>query len=65
MDRQLHVRSVPLESLGEWTADPKTGDIGHRSGKFFRVAGFRVHSNFGPLAEWDQPIIDQPQIDVR
>ena len=63
-ERRLLVDRVPLESLGEWRFDPDSGDLAHKSGKFFRVRGVRVHADLGAVHDWDQPIIDQPEIGI-
>ena len=41
-----------------------TGDIVHDSGKFFKVEGLRTETNYGPIGNWDQPIINQPEIGI-
>src|SRR3990167_3587457 len=63
-ERQLQVRQVPLGELGEWSFDDESGDLVHKSGKFFRVRGIRTQTDAGNVREWDQPIIDQPEIGI-
>ncbi|WP_143590845.1 NDP-hexose 2,3-dehydratase family protein [Thermoactinospora rubra] len=60
MDRATVTR-VPLEELDGWETDAATGDIRHRSGKFFVVEGIDVR---GPDTAWSQPIINQPEIGI-
>ena len=60
----FRVRRIPFGSFDQWSFDPNTDHLVHRSGKFFRVMGLRVRTNFGPVAEWDQPIISQPEIGI-
>lgn len=60
----LRVEPAPLDNLGEWSFQGPGGDLVHRSGKFFRVHGIRVSTNTGAVAQWDQPIIDQPEIGI-
>nr|ADR01073.1 nocS5 [Nocardia sp. ATCC 202099] len=60
----MHVERVPLADLRGWAADPETGDIGHRSGKFFTVHGIDVRDPAGPVPGWSQPIINQPEVGV-
>lgn len=62
--RQAHpfrVRVVPLADLDGWSADPRTGAVHHRSGKFFTIDGIEVRTNHGLTPAWSQPIIDQPE----
>lgn len=58
------VTKVPLAGLQGWHIDPETGDLAHQSGKFFRVEGLEVSTNFGPTGRWMQPIINQPEIGI-
>jgi oxidase EvaA len=50
--------------LRQWSFEEATGDLVHQSGKFFRVQGARVRTTLGAVQEWDQPIIDQPEIGI-
>src|SRR4051812_11452040 len=60
----FRVERLPFAALTQWSFEPESGDLVHRSGRFFRVHGVRVRTTLGPLAEWDQPIIDQPEIGI-
>lgn len=66
----MRVRRMPLDELEGWETDPETGDIRHRSGRFFTVAGLSVQRQDadardpGPGTGWSQPIIDQPEVGV-
>jgi len=51
------VRPIPFAELDEWRFDPVTGDLGHRSGRFFTVCGARGGTRV-------RPIIHQPEIGV-
>ncbi|MFJ5974388.1 NDP-hexose 2,3-dehydratase family protein [Streptomyces sp. NPDC093060] len=55
------VRRIPFDRLGQWDFSPDSGDLRHRSGRFFSVQGLRVRSDFGAVPEWEQPIINQPE----
>src|SRR5512146_2893279 len=66
---QLTVERVPLSDVAQWEFDPDTGNLGHRSGRFFAIAGMRVTAAAldGPLAVppvWHQPIINQPETGI-
>ncbi|HEY3117973.1 MAG TPA: NDP-hexose 2,3-dehydratase family protein [Chloroflexota bacterium] len=60
--RKLQVEPIPFADLDEWSFEPETGDLVHRSGKFFRVQGLRVGTDSEP--GWDQPIINQPEVGI-
>ncbi|MGW0571787.1 NDP-hexose 2,3-dehydratase family protein [Streptomyces tauricus] len=55
---------IPLAALDQWYQTPVTGDLRHRSGKFFTVHGLRVHDPANAVPWWDQPIIDQPEVGI-
>ncbi|MGC3001259.1 NDP-hexose 2,3-dehydratase family protein [Streptomyces sp. G35A] len=58
------VERIPFAELDGWVFDDLTGDLRHRSGRFFSVHGLRVSSDFGPVPAWEQPIINQPEIGI-
>jgi len=66
MRAQQHLVStpIPFRELGEWSFEDGSGDLIHKSGKFFRISGIRVESAFADQPEWDQPIIGQPEIGI-
>ncbi|MEO3930647.1 NDP-hexose 2,3-dehydratase family protein [Micromonosporaceae bacterium B7E4] len=59
-------RVVPtaLDDLQGWLVEPETGNIRHRSGRFFRVEGLRVHTDNRSVNSWEQPIIVQPEVGI-
>jgi len=61
---RLRVDCIPFDALEQWSLDPPTGDLVHRSGKFFRVHGVRVQMGSRTSRAWDQPIIDQPEVGI-
>lgn len=62
--KEVHVKIEPmrLSEMDEWHLDEKTSSIRHKSGKFFSIDGIHVETNLGEVAEWEQPIINQPEI---
>jgi oxidase EvaA len=60
----FHVEQIPLTEMEQWYFDEATGDIRHVSGKFFSIRGLKVQTNIGPVKEWTQPVIYQPEIGV-
>lgn len=55
------VRRIPFAELGHWSFAADTGDLRHSSGRFFTIEGLHVER---PGAEWQQPIIVQPEIGI-
>lgn len=63
--QQLHrVRPIPFDAMRGWSFVPETGNLVHDSGRFFSVEGLHVRTDFGPVPEWTQPIINQPEIGI-
>jgi oxidase EvaA len=61
----LVVETVSLHGLDGWLVNEETGDIRHQSGRFFSLVGtfVRQRTPAGEL-EWDQPMIDQPEVGI-
>lgn len=58
----VHIKKVPFQNLKKWYFDEKIGNIRHETGKFFSIDGIRIKTTWGEQPEWDQPIINQPEI---
>lgn len=63
-EQPQQVRRIPFNGLAGWGFDQSTGNLQHSSGRFFTVHGLRVRSDFGPVPEWEQPIINQPEFGI-
>ncbi|HOC55840.1 MAG TPA: NDP-hexose 2,3-dehydratase family protein [Verrucomicrobiota bacterium] len=59
---RIAIRPIPFSGLDQWSFDPVTGNLQHASGRFFTIAGINVKTNWRGGLEWDQPIINQPEI---
>ncbi|MGW2055536.1 NDP-hexose 2,3-dehydratase family protein [Streptomyces sp. NPDC001840] len=65
--REAHhfaVRRIPFADLAGWSFLPGTGNLGHHSGRFFTVEGLRAAVDRGPYRDWQQPIINQPEVGI-
>jgi oxidase EvaA len=65
--RQAHsfrVTRIPFDELQNWSFEPATGNLVHRSGGFFTVEGLDVAVPDGPVPHWQQPIIRQPETGI-
>ncbi|WP_131741588.1 NDP-hexose 2,3-dehydratase family protein [Actinomadura roseirufa] len=58
------VDRIPFADLDGWSFDAGSGNLGHRSGRFFTVEGLRVGVGDPQTAAWGQPIIKQPEIGI-
>ncbi len=64
LEQRHEVARIPFVALRNWSFHPASGDLRHDSGHFFRVEGLEVHSDYGPVPHWSQPIINQPEIGI-
>lgn len=55
-----NIKQIPLNELKGWNYSDDR--IRHNSGKFFSIDGIRINTNYRDIPEWDQPIINQPEI---
>jgi len=61
----LDTMLVPLDAVDGWRRDSTNGNICHENGRFFSVIGVQVrHRIDREELEWDQPIIEQPEIGI-
>lgn len=61
----LHASIIPLDRVEGWRIGGETGNISHGSGKFYSIIGVQArHRTRDGDLEWDQPIIDQPEIGI-
>ncbi|WP_424187233.1 NDP-hexose 2,3-dehydratase family protein [Actinokineospora sp. G85] len=58
------VDRIAFDQLDGWSFDQATGNLGHRSGRFFTVEGLSVTVDEGPVRHWEQPIIRQPEVGI-
>lgn len=55
-----NIKQIPLTELRGWSYRDER--IRHESGKFFSIDGIHIKTNYRNTPEWDQPIINQPEI---
>lgn len=58
----VNVRQIPFSSMQPMWQFDADGNLRHATGKFFSLEGICVKTNYGNVAEWEQPIINQPEI---
>lgn len=56
------IDQIPFSALKNWSFDTETGNLVHVSKKFFSIEGIHVKTNWGNVNEWEQPIINQPEV---
>ncbi|MFI0990190.1 NDP-hexose 2,3-dehydratase family protein [Streptomyces exfoliatus] len=61
----FRVDRIPFADLDGWSFESTTGNLVHRSGRFFTVEGLDVTVGRGPTAHhWQQPVINQPEVGI-
>ncbi|WP_157431036.1 NDP-hexose 2,3-dehydratase family protein [Actinomadura macra] len=58
------VDRIPFADLDGWYFEDGTGNLVHRSGRFFAVEGLHTRAGDPMSAEWHQPIIRQPEVGI-
>lgn len=56
----VNIKKIPFENLKSWHFDEKS--LRHTTGNFFSIDGINIKTNWGEVKEWDQPVINQPEI---
>ncbi len=61
----VKVEEIGIKDLDNWQTHPDTGNVSHKSGKFFTVMGIRVQGAKGrEVLSWTQPIIKQNECGI-
>lgn len=55
-----NIKQISLKELRGWSY--RDDRVCHDSGKFFSIDGIHIKTNYRNIPEWDQPIINQPEI---
>lgn len=60
-DISVNVSPIAFSEMKGWYIDQE-GCLKHESGRFFTIQGINVKTDYGKIPEWDQPIINQPEV---
>jgi oxidase EvaA len=52
---------IPFREMRQWGFEAGTGNLVHDSGRFFSFEGLHVQTDYGPIPDWTQPIMYQPE----
>ncbi|MDP2091917.1 MAG: NDP-hexose 2,3-dehydratase family protein [Pseudohongiella sp.] len=58
----VNINKTKFSELENWHYDEKNGNLRHVSGRFFSIDGIDVETNWGSVSNWQQPIINQPEV---
>jgi hypothetical protein len=58
---KVSVERIPFSALENWVLDD-SGSLIHQSGRFFSIEGIHVETDYETRPEWNQPIINQPEV---
>lgn len=56
----VNVEKTTFKNLANWSYENSA--LRHNTGRFFSIDGINVKTNWGDVSQWDQPIINQPEI---
>jgi dTDP-4-dehydro-6-deoxy-alpha-D-glucopyranose 2,3-dehydratase len=59
---KVHIERISFAKMKSWFIDDEQVKLQHQSGKFFSIEGINVQTNWGHVPDWDQPIINQPEV---
>ncbi len=57
-----NITPISFSKMKNWHFNQNTGNLQHDSGKFFAIEGIHIKTNWGNVAEWSQPVINQAEI---
>ncbi|MFW5418962.1 NDP-hexose 2,3-dehydratase family protein [Nocardiopsis sp. CNT-189] len=60
-EQRHRVTRIDLDRIEGWSADPVTGNLSHRTGRFFSVEGLDLTRSGRGAEAWQQPIMVQPE----
>ena len=58
----VQIELIDFKEMKDWIFNKDNGYLMHKSGSFFSIQGINVKTNWGSIPEWEQPIINQPEI---
>jgi oxidase EvaA len=61
---RFRVDRIVFDDLDAWSFAPGTGNLRHRTGRFFSVEGLSIALGDGEVRSWEQPIIHQPEAGI-
>ena len=59
---KVNITKTRFRDLKNWKFSKDLHNLKHDSGKFFSIDGIKVETTFGQVPNWEQPIINQPEI---
>lgn len=62
--RRFRIEQIPFKELVDWGFEASTGNLTHVTGKFVKIEGIWVETNYGYKPVWSQPIINQSEIGI-
>ncbi len=58
----IDIDLIKFSELENWHFDNENGNLYHDSKKFFSIEGIDVKTDCGSFKQWQQPIINQPEV---
>ena len=63
-ETRVEIQKIEFSEMDKWYFESLSKNIVHKTGKFFSVVGLDIHTNWGLVTNWSQPIIKQPEIGI-
>ena len=51
-ENSIAIKPIPLDKLQLWNFDETSGNIVHKSERFFSIEGLRIETNWGNVSNW-------------
>ena len=51
-ERRFRIEQIPFKELINWGFEPSTGNLSHVTGRFFKMEGIWVETNYGFKSTW-------------
>jgi len=59
---QVNISSISFDEMDKWSFVNDFEALRHESGNFFSIEGIHITTNYGNISNWQQPIINQPEV---
>jgi len=59
---KVNINKIKFKDLNQWAFSESRYNLKHNTGRFFSIDGIQVNTNYGSIPQWEQPIINQPEI---
>jgi dTDP-4-dehydro-6-deoxy-alpha-D-glucopyranose 2,3-dehydratase len=58
----VNIDRITFDEMLNWQFRDNCNTLEHTTGNFFSIVGINIETNYGEIYNWEQPIINQPEI---